>query len=318
MADWIELAGRYCQLQRPQLPATGAQDPRIGHWLSGIDDPLDRPALALIGFPSEEGIARNGGRTGAAQGPAALRHWLYRMTPDSRHQGAMQALLEQVVDFGDLLVEDDLEIAQHRLGELVSACLDDDLLVIVLGGGHEVGYGHFLGYANAQCPVHIINVDAHADVRPLRDGLGHSGSPFRQALQHPSGMALGYSVLGLQPQSNSLEHIEFLRQQQAEYWFIEDTNDALIQSVYSRRDENIMATFCLDALDQAIAPGVSAPSPGGLSLQTWLSAIQAAAANPHTRSFDIAELSPPLDQDQRSARIAALSVWHILRGLALR
>ena len=32
----------------------------------------------------------------------------------------------------------------------------------------------------------ILNWDAHADVRELNEGLGHSESPFRQALEHSS------------------------------------------------------------------------------------------------------------------------------------
>lgn len=31
--------------------------------------------------------------------------------------------------------------------------------------------------------IGVINIDAHLDVRPLKDGLAHSGSPFRQLLE---------------------------------------------------------------------------------------------------------------------------------------
>lgn len=30
----------------------------------------------------------------------------------------------------------------------------------------------------------VINLDQHFDVRPLKDGKAHSGSPFRQMLEH--------------------------------------------------------------------------------------------------------------------------------------
>lgn len=32
--------------------------------------------------------------------------------------------------------------------------------------------------------IAVINLDAHFDVRPLKDGKAHSGSPFRQMLLH--------------------------------------------------------------------------------------------------------------------------------------
>jgi formiminoglutamase len=318
MADWLELAGRYCQLHRPKLPSTQTGDLRLGHLLSSIDDPLDRPAVALLGFPSDEGIRRNGGRAGARGGPAAIRQCLYRMTTDAEHATAIQALLEETVDLGDMLLEDDVELDQNRLGELVGACLEDDLLVVILGGGHEVGYGHFLGYVNNQCPVQIINIDAHADVRPLNDGLAHSGSPFRQALEHPSELARRYHVYGLQPQSNSAEQLRWLQSHRGSYLSAEHCTVERLRRAYPQNEDAVMATFCLDALDQSLAPGVSAPSAGGLDMGQWLSAVRSAAANPRVRSFDFAELSPEHDRDQQTARLAAVSVWNVLRGLALR
>lgn len=32
--------------------------------------------------------------------------------------------------------------------------------------------------------IGVINLDQHFDVRPLKDGKAHSGSPFRQMLEN--------------------------------------------------------------------------------------------------------------------------------------
>ena len=41
--------------------------------------------------------------------------------------------------------------------------------MIVLGGGHETSYGHFLGYALASRQVEILNWDAHTDASQRRE-----------------------------------------------------------------------------------------------------------------------------------------------------
>ncbi|HEV2873534.1 MAG TPA: class I SAM-dependent methyltransferase, partial [Thermoleophilaceae bacterium] len=46
--------------------------------------------------------------------------------------------------------------------------------------------------------VEILNWDAHADVRELKQGQAHSGSPFRQAIEDASRVCRRYSVAGLQ------------------------------------------------------------------------------------------------------------------------
>jgi len=34
--------------------------------------------------------------------------------------------------------------------------------------------------------INVTNIDAHFDVRPPKEGKEHSGSPFRQLLEHQS------------------------------------------------------------------------------------------------------------------------------------
>jgi formiminoglutamase len=71
-------------------------------------------------------------------------------------------------------------------------------------------------------------------------------------------------------------------------------------------------------VDQAFAPGVSAPAVRGLSPELWLRAAWLAGRRPAVVSAGLAELAPALDQDGAAARLAAVTVWELLRGLAER
>lgn len=291
-----------------------SSDPRLGDWLRGSRLTRDT-RVAILGFPSDEGVQRNGGRTGAAQAPAALREALYRMTPDACDPTPFAALLDRTADLGDVDVTDDLEADQARLAARVGALLARDIVPIVLGGGHETAYGHFLGYVEAGQPVRALNWDAHADVRPLRDGRGHSGSPFRQMLDHESGLCQGYTVAGLLPWRVAADHAEVVRQRGELVWAADlsaDRASALVEAL----DGPTLASFDLDAVDAA--PGVSAPGVGGLPVSVWLHAAEQCGRSRHVRSVDIVELNPQVDVDGRSAVLAALTVWHVLRGLAAR
>lgn len=270
--------------------------------------------MSLVGFAVDQGVTRNGGRAGASAGPRALREQLQRMCPDAENRKRFVLLLEQTADLGDIQPSGDLEADQRALGEVVAAELLRGAFVIVLGGGHETTYGHFLGYASAQRAVAIHNIDAHADVRPLRDGLGHSGSPFRQALSHPSGLCKSYRVEGLQPSAVAESHLDYLAQRGGSHGFRRRFDaDTLYDAGY-----DTLASFCLDAVDQAFAPGVSAPSCDGLWPAEWLRAAYRAGSSPSVTSADIVELNPSFDRDGQTARLAARTVWEILRGLAAR
>src|SRR5690606_4321711 len=118
-------------------PETAEDDPRLGRWLSVNQRRDDGTRVALVGFPSDEGVRRNGGRPGAALGPRALREALYRLTPDATAPDAFTALLEKTADLGDVPITSDVEADQERLGEVVGALLERGVAPVILGGGHE-------------------------------------------------------------------------------------------------------------------------------------------------------------------------------------
>ena len=286
-------------------------DPRLGDWLRGSALAEDT-RVAILGFPSDEGVRRNSGRPGAAEGPAAIREALFKMTPDARDPEPFIALLERAADLGDVPITGTVEADQARLGERVGELLAAGVVPIVLGGGHETAFGHFLGYVAAGQRVRALNWDAHADVRPLTDGKAHSGSPFRQMLDHPSGLCTGYTVAGLLPWRVAAAHAAV---PDRVVW-ASDLDTARAEVEVAALDGPTLASFDLDAVDAA--PGVSAPGVGGLPVSVWLAAAEACGRSPHVRSVDVVELNPLHDADGRTATLAALTVWHVLRGLAER
>jgi formiminoglutamase len=294
------------------------EDPRLGELLGRGLEP-DAPArVVLIGFPTDQGVRRNRGRPGAAAAPAEIRRYLHRLVPDARAGQPFLELIAATRDLGDVETTGELAADQERLGAAVAAQLAAGAFVIVLGGGHETAYGHFLGYVAAARPVAILNWDAHPDVRPLKDGQGHSGSPFRQALLHPSGLCRGYRVAGLLPQSSAAAHLAFVAEHSGQVLWRDELTPTAVNRLYDQTDGPTLVTFDIDAVDQTQAPGVSAPATGGMTADLWLHAAFRAGQCPQVGSVDLVELNPNYDRDGQTARLAALSIWQLLRGLALR
>jgi formiminoglutamase len=314
-----------------------SDDPRLGEYVTFWQEGMPqlwpgRPVL--LGFPQDAGVRRNGGRPGAADAPAAIRHWLYRLTPwDAVHNADLAAL--NLLDLGNVRPSPtrpqcqqgkELEESQQALAEGIAAILMAGAIPIVLGGGHETAYGHYLGYVRAGRPVAIVNFDAHLDVRPLREGCGHSGSPFRQALEHPTQPLRDghYVVLGAQPQAVSREHLLYVQSKGGVVHWVEETRDRL-EAIFRNECQrlalnngSVYVTLDSDVVSQADVPGVSAPNPLGLSGQVVAACAAAAGECPAVSSFDLVEINPSFDRDGQSARWAAAVVWHFLCGLSRR
>lgn len=119
------------------------------HGHDEADEPAAEPHVALLGFRSEEGVRRNQGRVGAAEGPVALRRAL---APLALH-GPLARGEVGLHDLGDAeTLGEELEAGQAAAAELTARALDrpGSRLTVVLGGGHETAWSSYLGLVGSR------------------------------------------------------------------------------------------------------------------------------------------------------------------------
>ncbi|MDX5400658.1 MAG: formimidoylglutamase [Actinomycetes bacterium] len=307
---------------RPPERWTGRDDgpgPEHARWHSVIRPwvPDERAVggAVILGFASDEGVRRNGGRIGAAAGPPALRAAL----------ASLATPVLELRDGGDVLVGEDLEGGQVLLGEQVAAVLSAGGLPVVLGGGHEVAFGSNLGWsATLDCGRAaerwgILNVDAHFDLRGAP--VPTSGTPFLQAAraEEAAGREFRYAVVGISWANNT--RALFDRAAALGVPFLDDDAASRPAAVaefvggWLAGVDRVHLTLDLDALPAAVAPGVSAPAGFGIPLDAVRTVVRAVAASGKLGLLEVAELNPRHDIDGRTARTAARLVDEALRSL---
>jgi len=295
------------------------EGPATRRWHQWVREPVAgaAPGVAVLGLASDEGVRRNGGRTGAAEGPAALRAMLSNLP-----------LLDDtpLYDAGTVdVVDGDLEGAQQRYAEILATLLDAGHLPVGLGGGHEIAFATYQGlvrHLGKRRPrVAIVNIDAHFDLR--RQDRASSGTPFLQAIEHAAalGLPLDYCVYGISASANTRMLFDTADGLGVHYVHDDElgllelpTRIAELQARLAKADV-IYQTICLDALPHAMAPGVSAPSARGVPLEVVEPLLDAVAATGKVKVLDVAELSPPHDRDKVTARVAARLVHRMTRAV---
>ena len=262
-------------------------------------------ACVLIGFSCDEGVRRNNGRIGAKEAPDALRSALVNTV-------WRLPIGNYLFDAGNVeCVDEKMETAQQALGEVVKENLEKGGMPVILGGGHETLYGHYLGaraFLGEDKKLGIINIDAHFDMRSY-DQQSSSGTMFRQILENDSNA--GYLVLGIQRFGNTESLFQKADELGCEYICEDELNaDNVAEAMKSfiKRHDAIIVTLCMDVVDAAAAPGVSAPSPFGLEPKIVRTIIREAVSDMKTISFDIAEVNPSLDPDGRTVKLGAAFV----------
>ena len=298
------------------------------------DHPLGNCSVAILGLPDDTGITLNNGRPGAAAGPAAFRAALANYGVAEPAHASIALTYPAVYDAGDVSpASTDLAATHARVTAAAEALHRRGIGVVVgIGGGHDLTFPLVRAAVNTRNVNRGLYVDPHLDVRPEPG----SGMAFRALIEH-CGIAR-LTNIGCQP-------LVTLRAHRA--WFqlhggtvaldasdldtatpltkalIDQlVTDALLPATNPPADSSDTTTafvsLDLDAIDAAQAPGVSALNPCGLSVASLGHFANAAGRNRHVVSFDIMELSPPHDHQNRTARVAAYLFLQFLGGLAVR
>lgn len=275
--------------------------------------------IALLGYACDEGVKRNQGRIGAAEGPDAIRKQLAKMP---NHLAAETRL----IDVGTIqCLDGDMEAAQNSLSEKVSQLLESNAFPIVLGGGHDIAYGHYYGakkHLGKPTSIGIINFDAHFDLRNNKKG-NNSGTPFYQIAQDSKseGNPFEYLCLGIRKDTNDAVVFQTAEDFGVRYVEREHFNignwDNIGKSLrhFINEVEHIYVTIDLDGFSSAYAPGVSAPSPMGFSQDVVLECLRSIIDSGKLTSFDIAEMNPTYDIDNHTAKLAAALVHFVMHKI---
>ena len=278
--------------------------------------------ICFLGYASDEGIRRNSGRLGAKHGPVDIRNKFASLPIPFCDKTVMY-------DAGNLsCAERNLEEIQEQLEIAVENILDKGLFPIVLGGSHDVAYGHFNGVFNhlkkqAEKPkIGIINFDAHFDLRPY-DVQPSSGTMFAQIADDcaKENEEFNYLCLGIQASGNTRSLFNKADSLGVKYVlareFVESEPETISTKIknFINDKDYIYLTICGDVFSSSSAPGVSAMQPFGLKPSDVLRFTKEILQSKKVVSFDIAEVSPPLDDDKRTARLAANIVYEVIESL---
>ena len=308
-------------------------DPRLGEVVRRLGGPQDAPLLegadaALLGVPEDRGILANKGREGARLGPRAIRKAFYRLTP-----GFNPFLSDlKLVDLGDIRTQGrTLEEVHEDLASVVGEVAALGVVPLVLGGGHDLAYPDLLGLCTGlklgEGQLGVINVDQHLDVRDLSFGGITSGTPFYRALEELPGRPLrgeNFVEYGVQESHNSPYYYNWLMERRATILTLGEVQGRPIETflkslqLAGRGPRVLTVSVDIDAVRSTDAPGASAGSPNGLSAQDVAKIAHLAGRTERVRLLDILETCPPLDQDGRTASLAADILFWFLKGMCER
>ncbi|NHN61734.1 formimidoylglutamase [Haloarcula sp. JP-Z28] len=263
----------------------------------------------LVGEPYDGAVI---GRPGARAGPTALRRELGGTKTHHIERGPVHA----VADLGDIEIPaGGVEQVQRAVRSVTARVHATSAVPVFLGGDNSLTFPNAAPLL-AHETVGAVSFDAHLDCRAVRDEPT-SGTPYRQL--HDAGLD-ALAVVGARHFETSTAYHDYLAEQGGTVLppasVAGDPADAVDDALAALGDvDAVYVSLDLDVLDAAAAPGVSAPTPGGLSTRELFRMLGRIASDDRIAGFEVVECAPPLDAGDRTARAGARAIAHFLSGL---
>ncbi|WP_254536475.1 formimidoylglutamase [Halomarina litorea] len=267
----------------------------------------------LVGEPYDGAVI---GRRGASEGPHALRAALAGSKTHHFWAGPARG----IGDLGDVAALDDshetVRETQRAVREAAERVHALDALPVFLGGDNSLTYPNAAPLLD-RGSLGVVNLDAHLDVREVR-GDATSGTPYRQLFE--VGLD-AYACLGARHFETSTRYHEFVEDRGGTVLTAGSVGADLDGAVERVREamadvEHVYVSVDLDVLDAAHAPGVSAPTPGGLTTRELFRLLSRLARAHRIAGFEVVECAPPRDREDLTARAGARAIAHFLSGYA--
>lgn len=271
----------------------------------GCDSEYTEADIVLYGAPYDSTTSF---RPGARFGPAAIRHESFGLETYSLYQDK-DLEDKRVFDSGDIeLCFGDSTKALSAIEDRADTILEDGKFPLLIGGEHLVTLPAVRAVLKRYPDLHIIQFDAHADLR--EDYLGAK-------LSHAAVMRRCHDLMG----DGRIHQFCIRSGERSEFQFAKQHTDlhpfdftGLSQLIEDLKQQGVPVylTIDLDCLDPGYFPGTGTPEAGGVSFPQLLEAIFRVCQT-NVVGADINELAPMLD----SSGVSTAAACKILRELIL-
>ena len=276
------------------------------HTFIGCEDEYEESKIVVFGAPFDSTTSF---RPGTRFASATMRNESFGIETYSPYQDKDLEDIN-VFDAGDLeLSFGNSESVLKDIEDATAEILEDGKIPFMIGGEHSVTLGSVRAVAEKYPDLHIIQFDAHTDLRD--EYLG-------QYFSHASVIRRCWDMVG----DNKIFQFGIRSGERAEWDFAKkhlhttkfdfgDNFDELDKVVEKLKGKPVYFTLDLDVLDPSEFPGTGTPEAGGVTFKELHKAIEK-ISKLNIVGLDMNELSPIYDQSGKSTALACKLLREIL------
>jgi arginase family enzyme len=236
--------------------------------------------------------------------PDSVRRHLYGLfTGTFRHV--------HIADWGNIRSSDDAQDNKHKVVEALRLALEQRSIPILLGGGQELTALNYSAYKELKRYFNLLGFDPKADL-DINAGADSFSEHLNPIVFDADGYLFNYGLVGYQNYLVAPSIVETMDRLFFELLRLGDVrqNPEIAEPII--RDADCIS-LDMGSIKASDAPAVLHPEPNGFRAEEICKMARYCGMNKKLSSFGLYNISPT-QVCERTSRLAAEIIWHVLDG----
>lgn len=247
------------------------------------------PGYGILSAPLEKTVSYGKGAAGA---PEAILKASIQLEEYDEEVSLNPCKIRKIMTYPQLdLNQEEGDSAALIIKESIRGIMQRGEIPILLGGEHTVSIGAVEACLEAYPELHIVQIDAHADLRDSYQNCRYSHACVMRRI-----FEMGVPIHATGIRTISEEEAALIKEHKLHILFDHKRRDSpdWISEFIERIpvDAPVYLTIDVDGLDPAIMPSTGTPVPGGLSWAEVLGLVMQLIQRCRLVGFDVVELAP--------------------------
>lgn len=259
--------------------------------------------IAILGVPED----RNSFYRGCSLAPNKVRTELYQLIATDP--------ISKVIDLGNLQQGNTFNDTYYALKDVVYQCLCSNLVVVIVGGTHELTHAIFQAYELYKDKINLITVDRKIDF--LKDYVKITPDSYLIDILLKKRKLFKYTNLAHQIYLTDVHNVQLINKLFHDAIRLGDlrTNMHAVEPIMRDGD---LVSFDVGAVRHSDAPGQDVVSPNGLHAEEACQISKYAGNSNQVTTFGLFNINPNRDVHGQTAILGAQCIWHFIQGYMQR
>lgn len=259
-------------------------------------------SIAILGVKD----SRGGDVHSVSNSPEYFREYLYQLYPSWKNLN--------IIDLGNIEQGETIDDTIYAVSEVVFTLVKNNVLPIVVGGGHELTYAVYKAYEKLEQTVNLVTVDRKIDLEEEKDFVD---AYLREIILSKPNYLFNYANIGsqsyyLNPEIESL--IDSLFFDNVRLGEVQQ-NFQIVEPIVRNAD---ILSFDMNAIRQAEVPGTSFASPNGFYGNEACQITRYAGMSDKLSVIGFFEATPEFDLNGQTFSLLAQMIWYFIEGFSNR